>query len=100
EQHTFAAGPERRGGWGAARWGRGRSGGWSVWAPRRSSGVMPPSPVVVEVPVAVAARPMASLARADRAPKLIPAMVMGISSSTGFLAWRVPSTVLVEHLSR
>ena len=31
----------------------------------RSSGVMPPSPVVVDVPTSVAARPRASLARAD-----------------------------------
>ena len=49
----------------------------------RSSGVMPPSPVVVEVPTAVAARPRASLAWADRAPKLMPAMVIGMSSSIG-----------------
>ena len=51
---------------------------------------MPPSPVVVLVPMAVAARPMASLALAPSAPKLMPAMVMGILSSIGFLAKRVP----------
>ena len=61
---------------------------------------MPPSPVVVEVPTSVAARPSASLTLAESEPKLMPAMVMGISSSIGFLAKRVPSTVLVEHFSR
>ena len=61
---------------------------------------MPPSPVVVEVPTAVAARPRAVLAVADSAPKLMPAMVIGMSSSTGLLANRVPSTVLVSHFSR
>ena len=49
----------------------------------RSSGVMPPSPVVVDVPTSVAARPRASLADAESAPKLMPAMVIGISSSDG-----------------
>ena len=34
-------------------------------------------------PTAVAARPRASLAEADSAPKLMPAMVMGMSSSRG-----------------
>ena len=38
----------------------------------RSSGVMPPSPVVVEVPTSLAPRPSASLALADSAPKLMP----------------------------
>ena len=66
----------------------------------RSSGVMPPSPVVVEVPTAVAARPSASLACADSAPKLIPAIVIGIASSSGLLANRVPSTVVVSQRSR
>ena len=61
---------------------------------------MPPSPVVVLVPIAVAARPMASLALAPSAPKLMPAMVMGIFSSIGFLAKRVPSTTSVAHFSR
>ena len=61
---------------------------------------MPPSPVVVDVPTAVAARPSASFTRADSAPKLMPAMVMGVASSMGFVAWRVPSTVRVEHFSR
>ncbi len=41
----------------------------------------------------MAPRPSASLAWADSAPKLMPAMVIGISSSIGFLAKRVPSTV-------
>ena len=61
---------------------------------------MPPSPVVVEVPTAVAARPSASLAWPDSAPKLIPAIVIGMSSTSGFDACREPSTVVVEHVSR
>ena len=61
---------------------------------------MPPSPVVVEVPIALAPRPSASLAGAESAPKLIPAMVIGMSSSSGRLAWRVPSTTLVSQRSR
>ncbi len=61
---------------------------------------MPPSPVVVDVPTAVAARPSASLALADSAPKLIPAIVMGMSSSSGLEAKRAPSTVLVSQRSR
>ena len=40
---------------------------------------MPPSPVVVEVPAASAPRPSASLACADSDPKLMPAIVMGMS---------------------
>ena len=51
---------------------------------------MPPSPVVVEVPAIVAPRPSASFASADSEPKLMPAMVIGILSSIGFLAKRVP----------
>ncbi len=47
---------------------------------------MPPSPVVVEVPAIVAPRPSASLALAESEPKLMPAMVIGICSVTGFLA--------------
>ena len=66
----------------------------------RYSAVMPPSPVVVDVPTSVAARPSASFTRADSAPKLMPAMVMGIASSIGFDANRVPSTVLVTQHSR
>ncbi len=61
---------------------------------------MPPSPVVVDVPTAVAARPSASLAWADSAPKLIPAIVIGIASSSGRLANLVPSTVVVSQRSR
>ncbi len=61
---------------------------------------MPPSPVVVEVPMAVAARPSASFALAPRAPKLMPAMVIGILSSMGFLANRVPKTTPVSQRSR
>ncbi len=64
----------------------------------RSSGVMPPSPVVVDVPHCVAAVPSASLTLAESAPKLIPATVIGISISIGRLANRVPSTVLVDAL--
>ena len=44
-------------------------------------------------PTSVAARPSASLAVADSAPKLMPAMVMGMSSSIGLAPWRLPSTV-------
>jgi hypothetical protein len=47
---------------------------------------MPPSPVVVEVPIAEAPRPSASLAGADSAPNDIPAIVIGMSSSSGFFA--------------
>ena len=61
---------------------------------------MPPSPVVVEVPASVAPRPSASLAGPDSEPKLMPAMVIGIFSSIGFLAWREPSTTLVSQRSR
>jgi hypothetical protein len=61
---------------------------------------MPPSPVVVEVPASVAPRPSASLALPESAPKLMPAMVIGIFSSIGFLAKRVPSTTDVSHFSR
>ena len=42
-------------------------------------------------PPIVAPRPSASLACADSEPKLMPAMVIGIFSSIGFLAKRVPS---------
>ena len=61
---------------------------------------MPPSPVVVLVPISVAARPSASLALALSDPKLMPAMVTGISSSIGFLAKRVPRVTLVSQRSR
>ena len=61
---------------------------------------MPPSPVVVEVPMAEAPRPSASLAGADSDPKLMPAMVMGIFRWIGFLAKRVPSITSVAHFSR
>ena len=61
---------------------------------------MPPSPVVVDVPTALAARPSATLAVADRAPKLMPAIVTGMASSSGLLAYLVPRTVLVSHFSR
>ena len=61
---------------------------------------MPPSPVVVEVPASVAARPSASLTRADSEPKLMPATVIGMASSMGLEAKRVPSTVLVTQRSR
>ena len=60
---------------------------------------MPPSPVVVDVPTCVAARPSASLALADSAPKLIPVMAIGVSNSNG-LSQRVPSRVFVTQRSR
>ena len=61
---------------------------------------MPPSPVVVDVPIAVAARPSDSFTLADSAPKLMPAIVIGMARSSGFPANRVPSTVRVAHFSR
>ena len=61
---------------------------------------MPPSPVVVDVPTSVAPRPSASFAGAESAPKLIPAIVTGIFSSSGFDAYRVPSVTFVAHRSR
>ncbi len=66
----------------------------------RSSGVMPPSPVVVLVPTSDAPRPSASLAWALSAPKLMPAIVIGIFSSSGLEAKRPPSTTLVSQRSR
>ena len=61
---------------------------------------MPPSPVVVDVPAMDAPRPSASLAGAESEPKLMPAMVIGIFSVIGFLAWRVPSVTSVPQRSR
>ncbi len=61
---------------------------------------MPPSPVVVLVPAAEAPCPSARLALALSAPKLMPAMVIGILSSSGFLAKRVPRVTLVAQRSR
>jgi hypothetical protein len=66
----------------------------------RSSVVIPPSPVVVEVPSSDAPRPSASLALPDSAPKLIPAIVIGMSSRIGFLANRVPIVTSVAQRSR
>ena len=61
---------------------------------------MPPSPVVVLVPSAVAPRPSASFAGADRAPKLIPAIVIGMSRWSGCAAWRAPIVTSVSQRSR
>ena len=61
---------------------------------------MPPSPVVVDVPTSVAPRPSASFAGAESAPKLMPAIVTGIFSSSGFFANRVPSMTSVPQRSR
>jgi hypothetical protein len=61
---------------------------------------MPPSPVVVDVPISVAPRPRASFAGAESAPKLMPAIVTGIFSSSGFFAKRVPRTRSVAQRSR
>ena len=55
---------------------------------------------VVLVPMAVAARPSASLAWAPSAPKLMPAMVIGIASWIGLDANRVPIVTSVAHFSR
>ena len=57
-------------------------------------------PSDVLVPISVAARPRASFAFAPRAPKLMPAMVMGILRWIGFLAKRVPIVTSVPHFSR
>jgi hypothetical protein len=40
------------------------------------------------------------LAGPDSAPKLIPAIVSGMSSLTGSRAYRVPITTSVAHFSR
>ena len=72
----------------------------SVFEDCRSSGVMPPSPVVVLVPIWLAALPIASLVLADKEPKLMPAMVMGISNSIGCVGRWVPRIVRVSHFSR
>ena len=61
---------------------------------------MPPSPVVVEVPTSLAPRPSASLAWPDSAPKLIPAIVIGMSSLIGSDANRVPMVTSVAQRSR
>ncbi len=44
--------------------------------------------------------PAASLALADRAPKLMPAMVTGMSRCRGLEAWRSPRTTSVSQRSR
>jgi hypothetical protein len=61
---------------------------------------MPPSPEQVAVPAIEAPLASAILASRDSAPKLIPVMYTGMSSSSGWLAKRAPSTVLVSHFSR
>jgi hypothetical protein len=61
---------------------------------------MPPSPVVVLVPISVAARPSAVLALTPSAPKLMPAMVIGMSSAMGFSAKRSPIITSVPQASR
>ena len=64
-----------------------------------SSLVIPPSPVVVLVPTDDAPRPSASFALAESDPKLIPAIVIGISILRGFSANLVPRSTLVPHVS-
>ena len=66
----------------------------------RSGGIIPPSPEQVAEPAIDAPLASAILASSDSAPKLIPVMYTGMSSSIGFLAKRAPSTVLVSHFSR
>ena len=56
--------------------------------------------MVVLVPTAVAAIPIARFAFAPSAPKLIPAIVIGIASSIGRRAKRVPMVTAVSHFSR
>ena len=60
---------------------------------------IPPSPVVEDVPASRDPRARAVLAGEER-PKLMPVTISGISSSIGFSANRVPSTVRDEHDSR
>ena len=54
---------------------------------------------MVDVPAALAPLPNASFAGPDNAPKLIPAIVIGISSSNGFFAYFVPKVTFVVHFS-
>ena len=61
---------------------------------------MPPSPVVVLVPTALAPRPSASFAGAESAPKLIPAIVIGMSRWSGAAACRAPMVTSVSQRSR
>ena len=57
--------------------------------------------MVVLVPIADAASPIARFAFAPSAPKLIPAMVIGIArSSSGRRAKRAPMVTEVSHFSR
>ncbi len=56
--------------------------------------------MVVQVPTALAPRPSASFAGAESAPKLIPAIVIGMSRWIGSLAKRVPSVTSVAQRSR
>ncbi len=46
------------------------------------------------------AAPECLLAGADSAPKLMPAIVIGIFSSSAFLAYRVPRVTFVSQRSR
>ncbi len=61
---------------------------------------MPPSPEQVAVPAIEAPLARAILASIESAPKLMPVMYTGMSSSRGFSAKRPPMTVLVSHFSR
>jgi len=61
---------------------------------------MPPSPEHVALPAIDAPLASAIFASSERAPKLMPVMYTGMSSSIGFFANRAPSTVLVSHFSR
>ena len=61
---------------------------------------MPPSPEQVAVPAMEAPLARAILASSDSAPKLMPVMYTGTSSSRGLAAKREPITVLVSHFSR
>ena len=60
----------------------------------------PPSPEQVAVPAIEAPLARAILASSDSAPKLMPVMYTGTSSSRGLAAKREPITVLVSHFSR
>ena len=59
---------------------------------------MPPSPEQIPVPAFSAPKASATLADADKAPKLISETKRGISNISGFLA-RGPITVLVPTAS-
>ena len=61
---------------------------------------MPPSPVQVEMPQRLAAMPSARLAWTESAPKLMPAIMIGRSRTSGLSHAPSPITTRVSHFSR